>query len=713
MKQVIQNLNKGLLKVEEVPVPVCKSGGVLVRTIASAVSVGTEKMKLKNADMNYLQMAKAKPEQAKQVINTVTQLGPMATYRKVMNKLDSMTPLGYSMAGEVVEVGKNVSELKVGDIVACAGAGYANHAEVNYVPKNLCVKVPEGVDLREASFATIASIAMQGFRQTESQIGENVAVIGLGLLGQILVQLITANGCRAFGFDIDPRKCELAIEQGAFFATVADKEDFEEEIMAMTNGYGCDSVIITTATQSNSPIVTAGKIARDKAKVVDIGITKMDLPWDLYYHKEIDFRFSRSYGPGRYDPSYEEGGNDYPIGYVRWTEQRNMESILQLLRDRKIDFSKIITHEFSFENADTAYNDIKEGKEDYLGVVFTYNSEVDLSFKTISTGEQITTGVKEVALGAIGAGNYASTMLFPYLKHNPSVSLIGLATATGINAKDKAEKNGFQYATTDYQSLLGDSKVNTVLIATRHNQHAHMVVSALQAGKNVYVEKPLAISREELDAISEAYQNSGAQLMVGYNRRFAPSIKYTKAQMNAQIPYSIYYQVNAGFIPKEDWYQAPEQGGRIIGEVGHFVDTVQYLLSAKPVTVFASATQTADMPEQDNTFVTIKFDNGSTAVIAYLADGDKNYPKEQMTITGYRTNIDFSNFKEVKIYSNGKNKSKKYISLDKGQSGEMKAFVDGMRAGKAPVSFESLKLTTLVTLAAIESLQTGKVITIE
>ena len=709
MKQVVQNLNKGTLKVEEVPVPVCKSGGLLVRTLASAVSVGTEKMKLKNADMNYLQMAKAKPEQAKQVINTLTQLGPVATYRKVMNKLDSMSPLGYSMAGEVVEVGKNVTEFKVGDLVACGGAGYANHAEINYVPKNLCVRIPDGVSLKDASFATIAAIAMQGYRQTESQIGENVAVIGLGLLGQILVQLINANGCRAFGFDIDPRKCTLAKEQGAFFTTVADKEDFAEEVMALTNGYGCDSVILTTATQSNSPIITAGKIARDKAKIVDIGITKMDLPWDLYYHKELDFRFSRSYGPGRYDPTYEEGGVDYPLGYVRWTEQRNMESFLQLLRDKKINLSRIITHEFSFDGAEQSYNDIKEGKEDYLGVVFSYSGEVDLAFKKVTFHEK-SHSVDGIGLGVIGAGNYASTMLFPFLRGNKSVSMLGLATATGINAKDKAEKNGFRYATTDYESLLQDKAVNTVLIATRHNQHARMVNQSLAAGKNVYVEKPLAVNMEELQSIHQAYKKSGKSLMVGYNRRFAPSVQYLKSEMNQQVPYSIYYQVNAGFIPKEDWYQSPEQGGRIIGEGGHFVDTIQYLLDAKPVSVFASATQTADMPEQDNTFITIKFDNGSSAVIAYVSDGDKNYAKEKMILTGYRSNIEFNNFKEVKVFKNGKSNSKKFISLDKGQAEEMEAFVDAFRQGTSPISYDSLLLTSLVTMGAIESLKTGKVV---
>ncbi|MEO5990746.1 MAG: bi-domain-containing oxidoreductase, partial [Ferruginibacter sp.] len=502
MKQLAQNIKKGTLTIEDLPAPVCKSGGVLVKTRYSAISVGTEIMKLKNADLNYFQMARKKPEQVKELLNTLTQLGPLATYRKVMNKLDSLSPLGYSLAGEVIQVGKDVEDLKIGDIVACGGAGYANHAELNFIPKNLCAKVPDGVELKDASFATIASVAMQGFRQTQSQIGENVAVIGLGLLGQILIQIIQANGCRAFGFDISQSKCDLAIANGAYFAQVASKTNFEEEIGLLTDGFGCDSIIITTGTSSNDPIILAGKIARDRAKVVDIGITKMDLPWDLYYHKELDFRFSRSYGPGRYDPTYEEKGVDYPIGFVRWTEQRNMMSVLQLLKDGKINFSKLITHEFDFKDAENAFLNIKEGKEDYLGVVLKYEANVNIDIKKIQL-KKAESKPGKVNVGVIGAGNYASTMLLPFLKDQ--ANLVGIATATGINAKDKAQKFNFNYATTDYQEMLSDPEISTVLISTRHNQHGTMVVNALEKGKNVYVEKPLAITIEEVRNITKSF----------------------------------------------------------------------------------------------------------------------------------------------------------------------------------------------------------------
>ncbi len=707
MKQLTQNIRKKTLTVEEVPVPVCKAGGVLVRTIYSAVSVGTEVMKMKNADLNYLQMARKKPEQVKEVVNNLKQQGPMATYRKVMNKLDSLSPLGYSLVGEVIETGNAVNDLKKGDIVACGGAGYANHAEVNYVPVNLCARVPAGVDPRPASFATIASIAMQGFRQTQSQIGENVAVVGLGLLGQILVQIIQANGCRAFGFDISENKCETAMKNGAYYTAVADKTDFEEEIGSLTNGFGCDSVIITTGTSSNDPVILAGRIARDKAKIVDIGITKMDLPWDLYYHKELDFRFSRSYGPGRYDPSYEENGVDYPVGHVRWTEQRNMMSVLQLLKDGKINLENLITHEFDFEDAGDVFPKIKEGKEDYLGVVMRYGDKPDISTNTIEHKKYRDEKAKTLKAGLIGAGNYASTMLLPFLVKK--ATLVGIATSTGMTAHDKASKFGFSYETTDYKKLLADDNINTLVIATRHNQHASMVSEALEAGKNVYVEKPLAISLAELKTVTEKYKKSDAMLMVGYNRRYSPSIRYLKKQLKKDIAYSVYYQVNAGYIPPDNWYQSPHQGGRIIGEVCHFIDTLQYLLDAEPTEVFASSGTVAGMPEQDNSHITIKFSNGSSCVIAYLADGDKGYSKEKILITGYRTNIEFDNFKSVQVHKDGRSRKKKFISADKGQKEEMSALVDAVEHNRMPVRFESLILNTYTTIRALDSIKSGEV----
>lgn len=704
MKQIVQNYRKGTLALEEVPDPMCKSSGVLVKTHFSAVSVGTEKMKLENASMNYLQMAKAKPDQVKQALTTLRQLGPVATYRKVMNKLDSMTPLGYSCAGEVIEVGRNVPDIKVGDLVACAGGGYANHAEINYVPKNLMVKIPNGVDMESASFVTIGAIAMQGFRQAGTQIGETIAVIGLGLIGQILVQIIAASGCRAFGFDIDELKNKIALENGAVWTAVPEL-GIAENVVQMSGGYGVDAIILATGTKSNVPVEFSAAIARDRARVVDIGITKMDIPWEPYYMKEMEVRMSRSYGPGRYDHQYEEDGVDYPIGYVRWTEQRNMEAILSLLQQKKIDFQKLITHRFAFEDAEEAYVKIEKSEEKFLGVTFLYYG---LRERHVNTIKLLTNPLKEakVSIGIIGAGNFAKTMLLPFLNKEKEVDLDTVATATGMSAKNTASKFDFRKASTDYKQILDNKAVNTVMILTRHSSHAAFVKESLDSGKNVYVEKPLCVDIEDLSEIEHALTSLGRVLMVGYNRRFSPAIKKLKELIDGLgVPFSVYYRVNAGFIPPDHWYQQPENGGRIIGEGCHFVDTLQFLTGSHPVSVYATGVVSNDksMPDQDNIVANIQFENGSVGTIEYVSDGDKNYPKEQIVVTGGRSNIFFDNFREIVHYRNGKTKKYTGVKGSKGHKEEMKVFVQSVISGKMPISWESLKLTSLATQAIMDS----------
>ena len=708
MKQIIQNYRKGTLALEEVPDPMCKSNGVLVKTFFSAVSVGTEKMKLENAAMNYLQMAKAKPDQVKQALTTLRQLGPVATYRKVMNKLDTMTPLGYSCDGEVIETGRNVPDIKVGDLVACAGGGYANHAEINYVPRNLVVKIPNGVDPESASFATIGAIAMQGFRRAGTQIGETIAVIGLGLIGQILVQIIVASGCRAFGFDIDESKNKIALENSAVWTAVPEL-GITENVVQMSGGYGVDAIILATGTKSNVPVEFSAAIARDRARVVDVGITKMDIPWEPYYMKEMEVKMSRSYGPGRYDRLYEEDGVDYPIGYVRWTEQRNMEAILNLLQQKKVDFQKLITHRFAFKDAEEAYRKIEKGEENFLGVTFLYDQ---LKKENVKAVELRTKPLKEakVSIGIIGAGNFAKTMLLPFLKKEKEVVFDTVATATGISAKDTASKFGFCKACTDYKQILDNKTVNTVMILTRHSSHAVFVTESLAAGKNVYVEKPLCVDIEDLPEIEQALTSSCRVLMVGYNRRFSPGINKLKEIIDSLgIPFLVHYRVNAGFIPPDHWYQQPENGGRIVGEGCHFVDTLQYLTGSNPVSVYATAVVSNDksMPDQDNIIANIQFENGSVGTIEYVSDGDKNYPKEQIMVTGGRSNIFFDNFREIIHYRSGK--KKKYGGFNgKGHEEEMKLFVQSVITGKMPISWESLKLTSLATQAIVNSQRNGK-----
>jgi len=710
MKQIVQNYRKGSISIEEFPIPSCKSGGVLVRTLYSAVSVGTEKMKLKNAGMNYLQMAKAKPQQVKQVLTTMKQLGPLATYRKVMNKLDTMTPLGYSCVGEVIEVGSSVNDIKIGDRVACAGGGYAVHAEVNFVPKNLIARIPEGVVLEEAAFTTIAAIALQGFRQADAKIGEHVGVLGLGLLGQILVQIVRASGCRAIGFDLDEKKNKLALRNGAVW-TGQPEMGIAENIVQIAGGYGVDKIILAVGTDSNSPVDFAAAIARDRARVVDIGITRMDIPWEPYYMKEMDIRLSRSYGPGRYDPLYEEGGIDYPVGYVRWTEQRNMEAILNLLKDKKLNFQDLITHRFDFDDAISAYEKIEEGKENILGVIFKYaHQNGDLLNTVVNLAKRSNEGQK-INLGIIGAGNFAKTMLLPFLK-NEKVNCHTVATATGISAKDTALKFGFGSATTDYKEILGDSNINTVMVLTRHASHGKFVKDVLSAGKNVYVEKPLCVDIAELEDIESAIRSSGTLLMVGYNRRFSPSIiKLRELIDGLGVPVMIHYRVNAGFIPPDHWYQETKHGGRIIGEGCHFVDTLQFLTNSLPVSVSATSLNSDDksMPNHDSIVATVQFRSGAVGILEYVSDGDNNFPKEQIMVTGGRSNIFFDNFKEIVVFKGGK-KKKFGGYTGKGHKQEMKILVQAFEKGEMPISWESLKLTSLATQAIMDAQREGRAV---
>jgi predicted dehydrogenase/threonine dehydrogenase-like Zn-dependent dehydrogenase len=710
MKQIARNLKRGQITLEEVPLPSCKANGVVIKTHYSAVSIGTERMEVKNAEMNYLQMAKSKPDQAKQVLNTVAKFGPKATYRIVMNKLDSLIPMGYSCCGEVIETGSNIRDLVVGDFVACGGVGYASHSEYNYVPRNLCAKIPDGVSLKEASFTTIASIAMHAFRRSNVQIGDNVAVIGLGLLGQILIQIIKANGCNPFGFDIDSSKCVLAKENGASYTAIATDENIESVISPLTNGHGCDAVIVTTATKDNAPIVLAGSIARDKANIVDVGITKMDIPWSLYYHKELNLIMSRSYGPGRYDSNYEEDGIDYPIGHIKWTENRNMISILNLLEQNKISFKPLISQQYNFEEAVNVYPELSKGGNSNLGIVWKFNP-VGQKNDTVYLDQNKKETTNSVMLGAIGMGNYSSTMLFPFISSNKDTQFIGVATTKGITAYDKAKSFKFDYATTDYKKLLNDKKINTLFITTRHNLHGKFVVESLNHNKHTFVEKPLALNEDELIDISQSFTKSKAanQIMVGYNRRFSPSIRHLKAQLRKDFPYTIHYNINSGFLPNDNWYQHPTQGGRIIGECGHFIDTLQYLLDAHPISVFASSTNVSDMPNQDNLNVIIKFSNQSSCVLSYLSDGSDKYPKEKISIVGGRTHLEFENFKKVTSFKNNKASVKKFLIIDKGQKDQLLSFIQSIKSGQPVVDFNSLLYTSEATFKIIESLNENSI----
>lgn len=717
MKHVGQNYKTGLVSLEETDVPALRRGGVLVRTHYSVVSVGTESMKVREGKMSYLGKARARPDQVKKVLHTLRQQGLAATYQKVMNKLDKLTPLGYSLSGEVIAVGAGAEEFQVGQLVACGGAGYANHAEINFVPKNLVVPVPGSVSMKHAAFAAIGAICMQGFRQGEIRLGETVCVVGLGLLGQLLVPILRAAGAKVIGIDLVRSRCQLAEGAGAVAAMAPDDPRLESVITRLTDGHGVDAVFITAGGSSNAALELAVEIARDRARIVDIGKTKLDLPWNDCYMKELDVRFSRSYGPGRYDPYYEERGIDYPIGYVRWTERRNMASFLDLVAEGRVQLDPIITSTRPFGDAERVYQELAEGKTDSLGTVFEYSGEIGHSINRlppISRGAgqaQSATAREAIRLGVIGAGNYASTMLLPHLRKNANVVLHSVVTASGLSGQDAKRKFGFERTTTDYKEVLEHPDIDAVLIATRHSSHGRLVVEALRAGKAVYVEKPLALSLEEVAQIKKAVAESGNdRLMVGFNRRFSPAVADIASRFrNMRAPLSVHYRVHAGQLDAGSWYLDPNEGSRFVGEGGHFIDTISYIIGSRPTSVVARSLRPTKptVDDLENVAVVLQFENGSVGSILYLTQGGSKTPKEYLEVFGGGSTAQMNNFESITYYQ-GDDVSKGRLRSDKGQKQELLAFVDSVRSGASmPISITDLLDTTLTTLGVAESLKTA------
>ena len=711
MKQLIQSFKTGELGLFDVPAPICQENGALVQTTVSLVSAGTEKMLVDFAKKSLLAKAKDRPDLVKQVVGKMKKEGVKNTLEKVFTKLDSPIPLGYSAAGRVIEVGSNMSGLNVGDRVACGGAGYANHSEINYVPKNLMVKIPDGVDDIDASFVTVGAIALQGVRQTEPKLGERVAVMGLGLLGQLTVQLLKANGCKVIGSDVDPDKIALAKKLGA------DETCHASELIAkaneFSNGHGVDAVIIAASTSSNQPVIDAAEISRMRGRVVFLGMVGMDIPRNDYYKKEIDLRLSMAYGPGRYDPEYEEKGNDYPFDLVRWTEQRNFEAFLGLIEEGKITPKDLITHSYDFDDAMTAY-DLLEGKikEKYLGIVLEYKKEINLDEHKIVQRSDKAVSSDKVNVGLIGAGNFTKSVILPNMQKVGDYELVGLCTATGVSAQGTGKKYDFKYITTDSDEIFKNTEINSVFVTTQHNDHASKVIKAMENQKHCFVEKPLCIYEEELEAIKEAYDGKSI-LQVGFNRRFSPMVEKMKAKLNGQV--SINYRVNAGIIPKDVWIQDRTiGGGRIIGEVCHFIDTCSYLIDSEIVSVYAATVQKADqsIPDEDNVNITLKYKNGSTATIAYYAYGDGSMPKESIEAFANGVSMQMTDFRELIVYSGSKANKTKTANQDKGFVGEFKAFKASVKSGTPAISFESIYNTTKTTFKVLESIRLGEVVVI-
>ncbi len=711
LRQIAQNYKTGEVKLVEVPVPACRPGGVVVRSEYSLISAGTELMKIAESKMSLVGKARARPDQVRKVLESVSQQGVGATYRKVMNRLDSYTPLGYSLSGTVVE--SMVPELPVGSRVACGGNEYALHAEFNYVPRNLCALVPDGVKAEHAAFATVGAIAMQAFRRSEAVIGETVCVIGLGLIGQLLVQIADAAGVNVFGLDPSEERCGLAERSGARAAGAPSGPSasrVRDRILEITDGHGADVVFLAAATDSAEPVSMAVEIARDRARIVDVGKLPLDLPWKPYYEKEIDVRFSRSYGPGRYDPTYEEDGVDYPIGYVRWTEQRNMKSFLDLVAADRIGLETLIDEIIPFEASVEAYERLLSGESRAIGSLFGYPQET-LVERVLHLGGQAEFAPRsgKVGLGVIGSGNYATTMLLPHLASNPNVHLSVVATATALSGATAQERFGFDRITSDYRTLIDDDAVDAVVIATRHDLHAPMVSEMIAAGKAVFVEKPLATNAGELDQVIESIRSSGNQrLMVGFNRRFAPLLRQLKdAWGEANGEQHLHYVVNAGPLDNDSWYRdVSRYGSRFDGEGGHFIDVLSWWLGEDPVDVAGHPSP----GEVDDLEVILRFPGGSVGIISYLTRGSRAYPKETFLVSGESRTARLDNFKEATIWSDrGRTVRRSRGKVDKGQATQIGAFVEAIRAGSdMPIAVESLLSTTEATLLAQTSAQSGR-----
>ena len=723
MKQILQSYRTGELWMAEVPVPTCGRGGVLIRTRSSVVSAGTERIARTLAKKSLIGKARARPDLVRQVLKKVKTEGIKAAMEQVFARLDEPISLGYSAAGDVVEIGGEAIGFQPGDRVAMAGAGYAAHAEFNFVPRNLCAKIPEGVSYPDAAFATIGAVALQGVRQAQPLIGERVAVIGLGLLGLLTVQILKANGCAVLGFDLCEERAALAGKLGADVAVSANPE---KACDAFTGGRGADAVIITAVTPSSEPVIHAAEMSRHKGRVIAVGTVGMNVPREAFYRKELDMRLSMSYGPGRYDPAYEERGHDYPFAYVRFTEQRNLESFLYLVQQGKVTPAALVTHRLAFENALDAYALI-EGKlpkgstldPKYLGILLEYAKDAPLE-RTLHRGDAVGSGDNEIGAGFIGAGNFARGVLLPHLTKLRGVELTGVCTSTGKSAQQAAQQFKFGLATTDPAALLEDGDIDAVFIATRHDSHASLVSAALRADKHVFVEKPLCIRETELDEIEQALKdgrNAGQQpcLMVGFNRRFSPHARALQAAFkNRPLPMVVSYRVNAGRVPAESWIRDPaEGGGRIIGECCHFVDFCTALIGSAPVTVTANSISSdrCAIASSDSVVITIQYADGSLATIQYLAEGHEDMPKERCEVFADGKSAVMDDFRTTQFYGGGRNVRGKQA---KGFAEELRAFLDVCRNGGAwPISWQSLVGTHRVCFGAMRSLENGQIVHIE
>jgi len=710
MKQVLQSARTGEFEVADVAAPAVLPGSVLVRIAASLVSAGAERAASEFAAKNLFQKARLRPDLVREVFNKVRRDGLLTAASAVRSRLDQPTALGYSSSGTVLELGEGINDLKPGDRVACAGAGFAVHAEFACVPRMLVARIPSAnVNFESAAFTTLGAVAIHGVRTAEAKLGETVALIGLGLLGQLTLQVLVAAGCRVIGLDLHLERAQLAAKMGALAVTTSEAE-FRDLCLRHSGGHGADCVLIAAETASSGPVNLASDVARDRAIVVALGTVGMELQRKLYYEKELDFRVSRSYGPGRYDAAFEQKGRDYPIGYVRWTETRNMEAFLQLLSDGKINLDPLITHRFPIENALAAYDLISgTNATSSLGVLIQYKTEEIMPRRLqLVTSAQAIAG--QIRVGVLGAGNFARGILIPAIQKDPKTQLAGICATSGPRARSLATKFDFEFCTTDADEIYSDSSINTVVIATRHQLHARQIVRALEAGKHVFCEKPLCLTELELEEIQAAYARAGRHLVIGFNRRFAPMIQHMKRFLHqAGGPFVLHYRINAGSLPEDHWINDAEQGGgRILGEVCHFVDCLSFLADSPPISVRARSLPLSN--DDQDVVVSLEFANGSLGTISYVCSGDRAYSKERIEVFGGGCAVALDDYRSLDLIRYGKKQGvRSWLRQDKGHTAEWRAFSECIRnGGPAPIPFEEIVASTLATIRIVDSLRSGR-----
>jgi len=708
VKQILQNARTGGLELVEVPAPSPAEGQVLVRNAFSVMSPGTEKLAMSFARMTLVGKARSRPDLVKQVVRKLRQEGPLPTYRTVMNRLDAPQALGYSCAGVVEEAGPGVVGLAPGDRVACAGAGYASHAELVVVPENLVARAPDGVLLEHAAFATLGAIALQGVRVAAPTLGEVAAVIGLGLIGQLAVQLLRANGCRVLGVDVDPARVKQALDQGAEWGAAPGglPSGWSD---AATGGLGADLAVVAASAADSAPLQLAAELCRLKGRVAVIGAMPLELDRRTFYEKELELRMSTSYGPGRYDRRYEELGLDYPLPYVRWTENRNLQAFLALVAAGSVRPERLDTQTVPFEHAVGAYEELAKGERRSLAVVFRY-ADAPSPARTLSlAAARPAARGGEVGIAFLGAGNYAKAVLLPALAAASGVRRTALVTATGPSARRTAERFGFAACGTDPATVLADPSVDLVFVASRHDSHARLAVDALRAGKAVWLEKPVGLSPEEVDDVVAAAEETRGFLAVGYNRRFSPHARAAREALARRTgPLAIHYVVAAGPPPRGSWVTDPrEGGGRIVGEACHFVDLCAYLVGAPPVRVFARALG-RDPAADDSMVALLGFADGSTATLEYLARASGELPKERFEASADGCTVQSENYRVTRILRGGRAERVRTLNQDKGQANAVAEVIRAVREGApAPFAPADLAAVSRATFAMIRSAASG------